>query len=136
MQAVANGTPHLVPDPKPRYVPCLWQHCTRVEGGVDACPTPCEPLGRPTSRKRNARPTPGERDARLTPGEHLTRATPCERDVCPTPCARHACPKWFDRALPREALLVDIYAHFMFFGYNQDQLDAIVMRVYAEVVGA
>ncbi|KAL1660864.1 hypothetical protein GGF50DRAFT_118536 [Schizophyllum commune] len=131
MQAVANGTPHLVPDPKPRYVPCLWKHCTDC-----ACATPCEPLGRPTSRKR---------DACLTSREHPTRPTPRERDACPTsreplacptPCARHACPKWFDRALPREALLVDIYAHFMFFGYNQEQLDAIVMRVYAEVVGA
>ncbi|KAL1679199.1 hypothetical protein EV122DRAFT_277412 [Schizophyllum commune] len=122
MQAVANGTPHLVPDPKPRYVPCLWKHCTDC-----ACATPCEPLGRPTSRKRDACLTSRERDA---------RPTPCARDVCPTPCARHACPKWFDRALPREALLVDIYAHFMFFGYNQEQLNAIVMRVYAEVVGA
>ncbi|KAL1690004.1 hypothetical protein GGG16DRAFT_114484 [Schizophyllum commune] len=145
MQAVANGTPHLVPDPKPRYVPCLWQHCMGVEGGVDACLTPCEPLGRPASRKRDARPTPGERPARSTPRgrdarptsrEPLACPTPCARDVCPTPCARHACPKWFDRALPREALLVDIYAHFMFFGHNQEQLDAIVMRVYAEVVGA
>ncbi|KAL1727251.1 hypothetical protein EV714DRAFT_275793 [Schizophyllum commune] len=127
MQAVANGTPHLVPDPKPRYVPCLWQHCMGMDGGVDACPTPCEPLGRSTPR---------ERPVRSTPREPLACPTPCARDVCPTPCARHACPKWFDRALPREALLVDIYAHFMFFGYNQEQLDAIVMRVYAEVVGA
>ncbi|KAI3998476.1 hypothetical protein K525DRAFT_245162 [Schizophyllum commune Loenen D] len=131
MQAVANGTPHLVPDPKPRYVPCLWKHCTDC-----ACATPCECLARPTSRERLARPTSRERPARPVPCTDRACPTPCARDVCPTPCARHACPKWFDRALPREALLVDIYAHFMFFGYSQEQLDAIVMRVYAEVVGA
>ncbi|KAI5884859.1 uncharacterized protein SCHCODRAFT_02594735 [Schizophyllum commune H4-8] len=62
--------------------------------------------------------------------------TPCVRHACPTPCVRHACPKWFDRALSRSELLVDIYTHFALFGYNQEQLDAIAVRVYAEVVGS